>query len=388
MPPTPISQDPDGHYGRLGVAPGSGPGTITAAYRRKARLVHPDVPVTGDAAAFVELKQSYDILNHPKRREAYDRSARVADVRGRAGHAGAPGEQEPGEIQRKPFPEMTSPPTRHPRLRDLPVAVWIGMAVVLLVGAIEIGLHLNTSRVPVERETIPATAADVPPLPANQTVEAAYGPAPVRLAGSPNFYIVPTASPAMLWRNDDARHSLVPWSQLPPFSAVQGLRLVKTNGMVEVKVTDTANGFVEASRLTPGDPTAAARAWCTYHAGPTPRNGEVLWHGGLGRATLEIENLAGQPAVVKVRSPDGGLIASVFLGPGGETTIEGLPEEPSRLDFATGEVWSRACHGFEAGMRAMRLPDLVTFGALSKLSIPPDPKLGAVDLPDQAFEHE
>src|ERR1700730_6017100 len=102
----------------------------------------------------------------------------------------------------------------------------------------------------------------------------------------------------MLWRNDDARHSLVPWSQLPPFSAVQGLRLVKTNGMVEVKVTDTANGFVEASRLTPGDPTAAARAWCTYHAGPTPRNGEVLWHGGLGRATLEIENLAGQPAVV------------------------------------------------------------------------------------------
>ena len=35
--------DPEGYYARLGVQPRSGPEIITAAYRRKARLVHPDV---------------------------------------------------------------------------------------------------------------------------------------------------------------------------------------------------------------------------------------------------------------------------------------------------------------------------------------------------------
>ncbi len=91
----------------------------------------------------------------------------------------------------------------------------------------------------------------------------------MRLAGTPNFYVVPAATPAMLWREDPAGHALVPWGTLPPFSAVQGLRLFKANGMVEVKVTDSANGFVEAGRLTPGDAAAApARGAPTTPARP------------------------------------------------------------------------------------------------------------------------
>ena len=376
MPPSPSLWDPEGHYARLGVDARAGAEAITAAYRRKARIVHPDVPVTGDAAAFVALKQSYDVLSHPERRAAYDRSARPRPV--------AP---EPGEIERTPYPEIVTPPTRHPRWRDLPVAVWAGIAVVLLVGSVEIGRNLRTQPA-AEHETIPALAADVPPATPSELAQPAYGPAPVRLAGTPNFYIVPTASPAMLWRADEVRHALVPWGQLPPFSAVQGLRLNRSNGMVEVKVTDTTNGFVEAGRLTPGDPMAAQRAWCTYHAGPTPANGEVMTHAGAGHAKLTLENISGQPAVVKFRTPDGMLIASVFLGPGGEAAVEGLPEDPVRIDFATGEVWSRACRGFEAGMRATRLSTLVRISALSRLSIPPGPVAGQVDLTDQAFEQE
>ena len=68
--------------------------------------------------------------------------------------------------------------------------------------------------------------------------------------------------------------------------------------------------------------------------------------------------------------------------------MEGLPEEPIQLEFATGEAWSRACHGFSAGMRAMRLPDLVTIGAASRLTIPPDPAIATTELSDQAFEQE
>jgi hypothetical protein len=158
--------------------------------------------------------------------------------------------------------------------------------------------------------------------------------------------------------------------------------------MVEVKVTDSTNGYVEAGRLTPGDAAAATRAWCTYNAGPTPANGEVLTRAGSGRARLAIENRSGQLAVVKFRSAANAIIASVFLGPGGETTMDGLPEQPVRVDFATGEVWSRACHGFAAGMRAQSLPGLVSIGQTATLAIPPDPAIAVVELTDQAFEQE
>jgi hypothetical protein len=287
-----------------------------------------------------------------------------------------------------PIHEAAAPPIRHPRLRDLPVVVWAGMAVMLIVGAIEIGWHLASQPAQVRGLTIPATGRDVPPPAPNEPLQPAFGPAPVRLAGTPNFYTIPAANPTILWRSDDARHALVPWGSLPPFSAVQGLRLFKANGMVEVKVTDTANGFVEAGRLTPGDTAASGRAWCTYNAGPTPANGEVLTHGASGGARLAIENRSGQPAVVKIRSADGALVASVFLGPGGETRVEGLPDAPAHLEFATGEVWSRACHGFAAGMRAVRLPDMVRIGSVTRLAIPPEPPIEPVELSEQAFEQE
>jgi hypothetical protein len=109
----------------------------------------------------------------------------------------------------------------------------------------------------------------------------------------------------------------------------------------------------------------------------------------MGPGRLSVNNRSGQLAVVKIRSAAGAVIASVFLGPGGETTLDGLPAEAVRLDFATGEVWSRACRGFAAGMRAQRLPGLVSIGAATRLAIPPDDvKVVPVDLSDQAFEQE
>ncbi|HEX3996526.1 MAG TPA: J domain-containing protein, partial [Acetobacteraceae bacterium] len=215
-----LPMDPEGYYARLEVEPSARSEAITAAYRRKARLVHPDVPVTGNASAFVELKQAYDVLIHIQRRAAYDRSARQPQqVPPSRAASYDPGTDDPGEIGAKPFPAMATPPTRHPRLRDLPIVVWVGMAALLMVGVVEVGLHLTSSPAQEKHETIPATAWDVPPLPANEPAPALYGPTPVHLAGTPNFYIVPTASAAILWRVDEARHTLVPWGQLPAFSS-------------------------------------------------------------------------------------------------------------------------------------------------------------------------
>ena len=106
-----------------------------------------------------------------------------------------------------------------------------------------------------------------------------------------------------------------------------------------------------------------------------------------GPRKLSIDNRSGQPAVVKLRSNDGAVVASMFLGPGGQATLDGVPDEVGRVEYATGEVWSRACHGFAAGMRARRLADPVS-ATLARLTIPPGPEVTDVEMSDQAFEHQ
>ena len=78
MPPPRSSLDPDGYYAQLGLTPDASRDAVVAAYRTKARLLHPDVPGTGNAAAFLALKQAYDMLSNQDRRAGYDRGARAA----------------------------------------------------------------------------------------------------------------------------------------------------------------------------------------------------------------------------------------------------------------------------------------------------------------------
>jgi hypothetical protein len=383
--------DPDGLYARLGVTPDATQSSITLAYRRKARVLHPDVPRTGDAAAFVALKEAYDTLSNASARAAYDRSGRE--------------EVRPGAIDPAPFPDMVPPATRHPRLTDLPLPIWGGIGLILALGAVEVGRHMPSRKAEGPVATIPAMAPDVPAAaerepPANARMAAEddaapYGDAPVRLAGTPTFYVTPAATPAQIWRMDASGERLVPWGQLPAFSGVQGLRTIQASGMVEIRVTENANGYIDAARLTPGDALAATQAWCTYHSGPTPMNGEVLSRGqpsglaaGAARSGLVVANQSGQAMVVKLRGAAGLVVASVFLDPGGQTRLDRLPAGPAIVEFATGEVWSRPCHGFSAGMRAQRFPGMITLGSAAKLTVPPDRTVALTPLTDLAFEQE
>src|SRR3954468_8589580 len=70
--------DPEGYYARLGLQPDAAQTAIAAAFRARVRLLHPDVPGTGNAAAFVAVKQAYDVLSNPHRRQDYDRAAQRA----------------------------------------------------------------------------------------------------------------------------------------------------------------------------------------------------------------------------------------------------------------------------------------------------------------------
>src|SRR6202012_5056288 len=69
---------PEDYFARLGLSPSASRAEVVAAFRVKARLLHPDVPKTGNAVAFVAVKQAYDVLSNVERRAAYDRGASQA----------------------------------------------------------------------------------------------------------------------------------------------------------------------------------------------------------------------------------------------------------------------------------------------------------------------
>ncbi len=378
MAPLQTRLDPEGYYDRLGLEPTAEHAAIITAFRGKARVLHPDVPRTGDSAAFVAVKQAYDVLSNRERREAYDRGAREA-----AREPDPQDEAPPEIIIIRPAVFQDPMPTRHPRFSDLPVAVFAGFAALLCVGVFEVIWHLATpAHTP--STSIRPNAATVAPLSHSAQQAALYGPAPVKLAGTPNFYVIPAGSPAILWRQDTEHATLEPLGQLPPFSAVQAVRLVRQMGMLEVMVDDKRTGLIAADHLTPGNSVAAQRAYCGYNAGPPPFNGEMLEHRGSGNGALTLTNQSVQPAVVKLRNDAGAVVLSVYLAPGGSTTLNGLPAGDFHPEYAIGELWSRACNVFAAGMRARRLEAAIRLPNQWEIGIKPDQDI-ATDISDQAF---
>ena len=75
-----MSDSPDSsaadYYARLGVRPSASSEEIRAAYRKKAQATHPDHnPDDPDAGErFQAVKEAYQVLRDPERREAYDRA--------------------------------------------------------------------------------------------------------------------------------------------------------------------------------------------------------------------------------------------------------------------------------------------------------------------------
>jgi curved DNA-binding protein CbpA len=367
------NDDPAGLYARLGVSPAASPAAITAAFHRKARVLHPDVVGTGNAAAFIWVKEAYDVLDDAERRAAYDRAARAAAMPA-------------------PMTARTPPPaTRGPRLNDLPVALWAVFGGLFCLASIMAVVQFARPSPPaspaIARAFAPsAPAPRTPPTAPMRAAPAAPGAAP----GTATHFVLPAGGAARLWRYDAARDGYLPGGQLADFTPVRWLRLVPQHGLVEIRLADGDSGFVDAARLAPGDGAAARRSYCTHSAGPAPENGAVLDRQGTGEAHLRIDNHASQPAVARLRDAAGAIAVSVFLAPGGSATVTGLPDVSYRPEFAVGELWSRACNRFSAGMRAQRFADYAMPAALSPLAVPPVPSDAPPpeDIPDAAFEHE
>jgi hypothetical protein len=382
MPPPRSSLDPNGYYALLNLTPDATREAIVAAYRARARQLHPDVPVTGNAAAFLALKQAYDVLSNQGRRVAYDRDARSAAM-----DAIEP-EVFPSRPVRYVMPDSLVPLARPPRLSDMPVPVWIGLGLFLTFCLVEVFVHLRSTP-PEERSDIPATAQAVAPLTQTAHDRVLYGPTPVNLPGTANFYVSPAAGPTTLYHLETDGKTLLPAGQLPPFSTVQGLRLFRQSGMIEIVTGEPVTAFIQAGHLTPGNLLAAHQAYCGYNAGKLPQDGEVLDRAGDGGETLSIDNRAVEPAVIRLRDAAGRTVASVFLSPGSHADVSGLPAGDYRPEYAIGELWSRACNGFAAGMRAWRLREAMRLPGAEGLVVTDDkPPSAAEDISDQVFEQK
>jgi hypothetical protein len=403
LPPS-TRLDPSGYYRRLGLDPAAPRASIAAAYRAKARVLHPDVPRTGNAEAFVAVKQAYDILSNPARRAEYDRSAGDdAEVRPEAIVSrpafyhpayyrtafSRPGFSRQAFSRTDFYGPMVSERWLARPLSAATIVVLAGLAAFLCLSVYQVAAHLMVAPAPSAKTLIRPNAATVEPLSPQQHRAVLYGPAPVRLGGTPNFYVVPAGSPAVLWQQGTDRNALVPVGQLPPFSAVQAVRLIRQSGMLEVLLNGQSTGFVSADHLMPGDTRAARTAYCSYNSGPAPFDGELLERRGIGGGALSLDNRAIQPAVVKLRDPAGAVAIAVFLSPGSHADLTGLPDGFYRPEYAIGELWSRACNAFAAGMRARRMDAGVTLPGAAPIVVAPDGTgAPASEITDQMFEQD
>jgi hypothetical protein len=391
MAPPRSSLDPQGYYARLGINPAAAQQDVVAAYRRQARVLHPDVPTTGNAEAFLSVKQAYDVLSNRDLRATYDETARKQEAI-RATVAA----MQDAAMQPMAAPLAAQAPSSlglDSKASSLPsqsvqsLALWAGLGSFLLICIVEAVLHLRQPP-PAPRQTIRPNAAVVAPLSPDAHQAVLYGPTPEALPGTPNFYVIPAGTPAVLWRKMPDSNRLAPAGKIPPFSTVQGLRVYQQVGMIEVMATE-GSMFIDVSHLTPGNAAAAHRAYCTYNAGPAPFDGELLERHDSGSGTLEIDNRAVEPAVVKLRKPDGAVAVSVFLAPGGHTDLHDLPTGPYQAEFGIGEFWSRACNGFAAGMRARRIDKPLVIPSVEALEPWDDAgSQPATDITDHAFEME
>lgn len=351
------TEQPD-PYVVLNIPPTAAQATITAAYRKLAKRLHPDVPETGDRDAFIRLQQAYRLLGDANSRAAYDQSRRPATAR----QTWRMGEASLGYTRAINW--------RAPRFI---VPMLVGATLLALVQAGAVLLRQPTPTV-----AIPAVTAG----PVTAMGGATVGGATV---GAPGVAAVPVVDFAAADHFIGAG-SAVPWGnggRLEPFTPVAMMGAANT-ARVQVRARDGSTGLVDLSRLLPGDARAARQAACLHLAGAAPRPGQVLLRRGSGPARLVVENREDRPAVLKLRDEGGVAIAAIYIGARGRAELADLPAGPHRVEYALGDVWSTPCASFAAGMRAQALAHPLTLNAETRINLP----LAGRDIADGDFARD
>ncbi len=109
-----LNRDPKGYYISLGIDESADADAIKAAYRAKAKRIHPDFnPSPIAAKQFHRLHEAYETLSDPDLRAAYDRPWREAKANASAGAGAKRAETKPNETPKETRAEP--PPRSEPR---------------------------------------------------------------------------------------------------------------------------------------------------------------------------------------------------------------------------------------------------------------------------------
>jgi len=130
---------------------------------------------------------------------------------------------------------------------------------------------------------------------------------------------------------------------------------------VGVRSTAGIEGFVETRLLYAGSGERFRTAWCRDHRGVPPSPGEVLSHPVGGEHRLLLHNDGRRDGVVKLKTLAGATVLSVYVPATFHIGVGGIPDGTYRVEYATGELFSRGCGLFLTEMRASVLPLTVTF---------------------------
>lgn len=329
-----MNEDPLGYYARLGVRPGCEPPELKAAFRRRARELHPD-SVTGDAKGFVRLKEAYDVLSDPLQRSAYD-----STIRSMGGARGA-------GLRAAPSPSRNTRPRQGQWFAGAGVAV-IGVAVGLIV-ARHHPPHYSGAASHVSIAGVLPGGLSLP-LPEPFTT-------PDVLVQQPgDHYVVPRDGPAIVWEGG-GNGRLRRIGRLAAFTSVRVAPpgTPAPDGLTAIVLRGDAVAYLDAGRLLPGSTREARRARCTYEAGRPPGNGELLPGSRGGRARATLSNASSTPAVVTLRGSAPRDVVRVYIAPNDQARVTGLPPGPWTAEAAFGDLWSRACDSFVAGERVQRI---------------------------------
>lgn len=364
-----MESDPQGHYRALGLTASASAAEIAAAFRARARRLHPDVPGTGDIAAFQRVNEAHRVLGNAVRRAAYDRAAAQAARSRRAAASEQDDRRARAEARMAATPDaIPPPPMRWPRFGDLPWPVWAVLAALLVLAVVQTVRGV----IPAPAVSVAASPAPGIPLPSLAAASPA-APPPLRLAGPVTDYVLPAAEAARVWRRG-ANGALTLLGRLAAFTPVSVADPTPWQGLLGVRLAGGAIGFVPAERLYPGSLADAEAAACAYRAGVPPRNAEVLRVRGGPQtagpgAALSLANPDAHAAVVVLDGP--GVALAIYLDPAGKAELLHLPPGTYRARVAHGAMWSRACGRFIAGMQAEALaaPLRLVAGAALRLNL-------------------
>ena len=180
----PMSTDAKRYYAVLGVDPLASAETIRAAFRRRAKELHPDAQ-SGDATAFILLKRAYDTLCDPLDRAAYDRACAPPPLADPPAPRAEPHER--ARPMRPPFPRGKTPRRAGVGILRYVIA-FIVMAAISL-GGVELMIMLTEAPPSIqtrasarEAETV-APAGTSEPSPAPGSTKSGFwdaGPTPPR----------------------------------------------------------------------------------------------------------------------------------------------------------------------------------------------------------------